>query len=179
MTAAATWPPQNVKSLEQQLNSLAEAVRHPPSTRTDEERVWLTRFLLLRAVGYLEQVVVECFREHVHHRSYGTVRSFSISYLSRSQNPSVENLLTVLGRLDPNLRDEFEEWMDEDDQLLRRDLSAAVSRRHQIAHGLNEGIGQQRALEHVSSLTSIADWFIRKLNPHAQARPSHQINTAT
>jgi hypothetical protein len=56
-------------------------------------------------------------------------------------------LLSLLGRLDANLHDEFETWMDEDDQSVRRDLSAAVSRRHQIAHGLNEGIGEQRALE--------------------------------
>lgn len=171
------WPPQSVRSLEIQLETLAEAVRNPPDTRTDDEGVWLTRFLLLRAVGYLEQVVIECFREHVRHRSYGTVRSFSISHLGRSQNPSAENLVAALGRLDPNLRDEFEEWVDEDDQALRRDLSAAVARRHQIAHGLNEGIGQSRALAHVETLTSIADWFIRKLNPHPNARTSHQLNT--
>ena len=178
MTATATWPPQSVTSLEHQLDALTETVRRPPDGRTDEERVWLTRFLLVRAVGYLEQVVIECVREHVHQRSYGTVRSFSISFLSRSQNPSVDNLLTLLGRLDARLHDEFEAWMDQDDQAVRRDLSAAVSRRHQIAHGLNEGIGEQRALEYVSTLTNVADWFIRRLNPHAQARPSHQVQSA-
>ena len=94
------------------------------------------------------------------------------------RSTSVDNLLSLLGRLDANLHDEFETWMDEDDQSVRRDLSAAVSRRHQIAHGLNEGIGEQRALEYVSTLTTVADWFVRRLNPHAQARPSHQIQSA-
>lgn len=177
MTSATTWPPRNITGLELQLNLLAEAVSHPPDSRSDDEKVWLTRFLLVRAVGYLEQVVVECFREHIQQRSYGTVRSFSISYLDRSQNPSIDNLLSALGRLDARLRDEFEEWIDEDDQLLRRDLAAAVARRHQIAHGLNEGIGPQRALQHVENLTSVADWFIRKLDPHPQARPSRQFGS--
>jgi RiboL-PSP-HEPN len=179
MTSTASWPPQGIKSLEQQLNALAETVRTPPEGRSDDERVWLTRFLLVRAVGYLEQVVNECAREHVYLGSYGTVRAFSTSYFSRSANPSVENLMTLLGRLDANLRDEFESWINEDDQAILRDLSAAVSRRHQIAHGLNEGIGEQRALQHVSTLIDVADWFIRKLNPLPQGRTSRQIQSSS
>jgi hypothetical protein len=175
MTTSAPWPPQNLRSLEQQLDALTETVRNPPANRTDDERVWLTRFLLLRAVGYLEQVVNECVREHVYQSSYGTVRSFSTSFLTRSVNPSVDNLLMLLGRLDGGLRDDFDHWINGDDQSIYRDLSAAVARRHQIAHGLNEGIGEKRALEHVATLTEVADWFIRELNPLPQGRASRQL----
>lgn len=175
MTTSTRWPPKTVISLENQLRALTESVQSPPAGRTDQDSAWLTRFLLVRAVGYLEQVVTDCVREHVHQGSWGTVRSFSTSFLSRSANPSIDNLVTLLGRLDANLRDEFETWINEDDQALLRDLSAAVHTRHQIAHGLNEGVGQQRALQYVSTLTDVADWFIRKLNPHAWGRPSHQL----
>ncbi|WP_131810809.1 HEPN domain-containing protein [Mycobacterium intracellulare] len=175
MTTTVSWPPRSISSLEHQLDALTETVRRPPDERTDDERVWLTRFLLLRAVGFLEQVVNECVREHVQIGSWGTVRSFSTSFLDRSLNPSVDNLLTLLGRLDANLRDEFDTWINEDDQAILRGLSAAVALRHRIAHGLNEGIGEKRALEHVSTLKDVADWFIRKLNPLPQARASHQI----
>lgn len=169
------WPPYNLQSLETQLLMLAESVSSRPAQRSDDEEVWLTRFLLLRAVGYLEQVVHDCIRGHLEASSYGTVRNFSMSWMDRSRNPSVENLLLVLGRLDFNLREDFERWIDEDDQLLRRDLAAAVARRHQIAHGLNEGIGRSRALEHVTRLRELADWFIRNLDPNAEARPSRQL----
>ncbi|MBS9535456.1 hypothetical protein KIH27_17870 [Mycobacterium sp. M1] len=175
MTSTSAWPPLGIRSLEVQLNTLTEAVRNPPGSRTDDEHIWLTRFLLLRAFGYLEQVFFECYREHIWHKSYGTVRNFSSSYLSKSQNPTVDNLLNALGRLDLSLRQEFEDWIDEDDQSLRRALSFAVDRRHKIAHGHNEGVGEKRVLELVSILESVADWIIRKLNPHPEARPSRQI----
>ncbi|WP_226863732.1 HEPN domain-containing protein [Mycolicibacterium baixiangningiae] len=171
----SSWPPHTLVSLERQLLMLSDSVANPPMARSDDEEVWLTRFLLLRAVGYLEQVVHDCVRGHIQESSYGTVRNFSISWMDRSRNPSVENLLTLLGRLDLRLRDDFERWIDEDDQSLRRDLSAAVARRHQIAHGLNEGIGRSRALEHVERLREIADWFIRNLNPNADGRLSRQL----
>ncbi|MBN7323291.1 HEPN domain-containing protein [Mycobacteroides abscessus] len=174
MKNSTRWPPLTITSLEEQLRTLIETVENPPEGRSDQDSVWLTRFLLVRAVGYLEQVVADCVREHVHVGSWGTVRSFSTSFLGKSENPSVDNLLTVLGRLDANLRNEFEIWIDEDDSLIRRDLSAAVGRRHLIAHGLNEGIGQRRALEYASTLILVADWFIRELNPHASGRISRR-----
>ena len=174
-----SWPPRQLPSLERQLRALSDSVRQRPPSRDDDEQLWLTRFLLIRAVGYLEQVVHESFRGHIEHSSYGTVKSFSISWFERSVNPSVDNLCTLLGRLDGAMRSEFEGFIDEDDGSKRRELMLAVSRRHQIAHGLNEGMGTERTLQLVDLLIEIGDWFIRTLNPLAAGRPSHQLRGRT
>lgn len=165
-----TWPPREIYSLEKNLNTLADAVREPGTARTDDEQVWLTRFLLVRSVGYLEQVVHECFRGHITQKSGGTVRSLSLSWFQRSKNPSVDNLCDLLGRLDLNLRVEFEEFLDEEDSRVRRELSLLLDRRHKIAHGLNEGMTPRRALDLVKLVHDVAAWFILRLDPTSGVR---------
>ncbi len=158
------WPPYPLGSLEQNLDALANAVRIQ-GDRTDDEQIWLTRFLVVRSCGYIEQVAHQCTIAHIEAKSGATVRAFALSWMSRSRNPSPENLLQLLGRFDTNLMNEFTEMLDENDSELRRDLSVLVVRRHGIAHGLNEGLGSRRALELVAVAKYVADWLILVLNP--------------
>jgi hypothetical protein len=50
-------------------------------------------------------------------------------------------------------------------------LNLLVGRRHQIAHGLSEGMSSQKALDLVAVVKEVADWFIRSLNPDS-SRPA-------
>lgn len=163
------WPPWNVTSLERQLDSLAAAVR-TPGDRPDEEQIWLTRFLVVRACGYLEQAVHEVVIGHLRSRSAGMIRSFSVSWMSRSRNPSPENLLEVVGRFDTSMQHELEQKLNADDGMVRRELSLLVHRRHHIAHGENEGLGSRKALDLVDLAKDLADWFILALRPDATTR---------
>jgi hypothetical protein len=169
MASSTQWPPWEVTSLEKQLDRLADAVR-TQGDRTDDEQIWLTRFLVVRACGYLEQAVHETVLGHITRRTAGTGRAFAISWLSRSRNPSPDNLLEMVARFDGALEAEFSEWLDDNDSELRRELSLLVHRRHHIAHGLNEGLGTQKALQLVDVAKQVADWFILALNPDAAAR---------
>lgn len=162
----STWPPANLPRLKISLDQLADAVANPPAHRTDDEQVWLTRFLLLRVCGYLEQVTFETARGYVQAKSGGLVKSFAMSWLDRSRNPSSDNLLTLVGRFDSGFADDLTTLLDADDQRLRRELGLLVDRRHKIAHGLNEGITQTKALSLKSDVEIIADWFVEKLKPH-------------
>lgn len=159
------WPPADVVKLERALDDLATSVREPPSERTDEEQIWLTRFLVVRSCGYLEQVMHRCTVEHLEQRSYGTARSYALSWLERSINPSLGNVSTTLGRFDQNLADEFERLLSDDDNELKNELSVLVTKRHAIAHGANEGLGSQRALALYDVAKRVADWMILRLNP--------------
>lgn len=89
-----------------------------------------------------------------------------MSWLDKSRNPSSDNLLTLVGRFDSGLADDLTALLGADDQRLRRELSLLVDRRHKIAHGLNEGITQSKALSLKSDVETIADWFVEKLRPH-------------
>lgn len=163
----STWPPANLARLKFSLDQLADAVANRPPHRTDDEQVWLTRFLLLRVCGYLEQVTFETARGYVQAKSGGLVKSFAMSWLDKSRNPSPENLLSLVGRFDLILAESLRALLEGDDQRLHRELSLLVDRRHKIAHGLNEGITQSKALSLKTDAETIADWFVQSLKPNS------------
>lgn len=165
MTKSIRWPPPDLSRLERSLDELAESVRERPVHRTDDEQVWLVRFLVVRSCGYLEQVMHRCAMGHLQELSYGTARSYSLSWLSRSINPSVENIRNTLGRFDAGFVDEFETMLTEGSGELANDLGALITKRHAIAHGENEGLGDRRALDLYQMSKQLADWMIRRLSP--------------
>lgn len=172
MGASTSWPPWSVTSLEQQLDRLARSVADPDG-RDDDDQIWLTRFLVVRTCGYLEQVVQETVTTYLRHNVGGTARTFTLSWMSKSRNPSPDNLLDIVGRFDQAWRDELQGLLDQDDGFLNRELSLLVQRRHQIAHGLNEGLNSRKALALVDVAKTVANWFIRQFNPDAQVRRRH------
>jgi hypothetical protein len=158
------WPPWAIKSLEQGLDRLATAVQSNPKRDIDEQ-IWLTRFLVIRACGYLEQVVHECVTGYLQLRGGGPAQAFSLSWLNKSRNPSPTNLLEIVGRFDESWRHDLDMLLNADGNHLNNELSMLVARRNQIAHGLNEGLGSQKALELVDTAKAVADWFIRQFDP--------------
>lgn len=169
------WPPQDIRPLERSLDDLAESVRNPPKERGDDEQIWLTRFLIVRSCGYLEQVLHECTISHLQFVAGGTARSYAMSWLSRSINPSPENVVRTLGRLDMNFADDFQQWLDDNGGELNHELSALISRRHGIAHGLNEGFGSRRALALYDIAKIVADWLVLRLNPAPSGGSTHVV----
>lgn len=165
MSNSVRWPPRELKRLEKLLDELADSIDNRPKHRTDDEQIWLTRFLIIRSCGYLEQVMHQCVTGHLQEKSYGTSRSYSLSWLSRSINPSAENIRTTLGRFDAGFVDEFDLMLREDGVALGDDLGALIAMRHKIAHGDNAGLGERRALNLYRVAKRVADWMIVRLNP--------------
>lgn len=162
MTKVVSWPPNQVERLRRALEDLAEAVF---LTREAEILQWLTRMLVVRSSGYIEQTSREVFCGYIGERSGGFVRTFGQSWLDRSRNPSPDNLVGMIGRFDHALQVEFEYLLDSDDQRLRRELAFLVDRRNHIAHGLNEGVNRDKALALKDVALEVSDWLILKFNP--------------
>lgn len=167
------WPPQHLGRLEQQLDQLAKAVEDG-SERDIDDQAWLTRFLVIRTCGYLEQVVHETVVAHLQEMSFGRAQTFVMSWLERSRNPSIDNMTKLVGRLDPNLQEQLQELLDADDKKLLRNIALLVGRRNQIAHGENEGMGSKSALDLMLSAKIVADWFVLRLDPYAPAQPERR-----
>lgn len=165
MTRSLRWPPPDLLYLEKSLDELADSVRERPDYRSVDEQVWLVRFLVVRSCGYLEQVLHRCAMGHLQELSYGTARSYSLSWLGRSINPSVENIRTTLGRFDAGFVEEFESMLTEGSGELSNDLGALITKRHAIAHGESDGLGDRRALDLYEMSKKLADWMIRRLCP--------------
>jgi hypothetical protein len=163
-TSVLEWPPREVSALRRRLDELAALVetREP---LLQEARDWLSRLLVIRSSGYLEQAVVEVGRGYIAAKSGGPARSFAHSWLERSANPTPEALLVLAGRFDPGWSSELDGLLEADDQRLLREVSFLVDRRNKIAHGLNEGIGPVKALALKEIACEVADWFVLRFNP--------------
>lgn len=159
---ATSWPPLQVARLRDALDELAETVQE---SRDPETLTWLTRMLVVRSSGFIEQCANEVFRGYIGARSGGLVRSFGHSWLERSRNPSPDNLSDMIGRFDHELRVEFEALLEEDDQRLRRELAFLVDRRNHIAHGLSEGINREKALSLKEVAFEVSEWLVLRFNP--------------
>jgi hypothetical protein len=160
------WPPWDVTSSLHNLRTLRDLVEDPASFGIEAEPLgWLARLLVVRSSGYLEQAVAACARGYVDGKSGGPVRTFSLTWLERTRNPSPTNLVELAGRFDRGLQDDLEALLDENDQRLRGELGALVHLRNRIAHGENEGVGRNRALTLSVASEELADWWIVSFNP--------------
>lgn len=162
MAKPTAWPPYQVERLRSALEELGSTVE---ATREPDILPWLTRILVVRSSGYIEQTSKEVFWGFIEARAGGLVKAFGHSWLDRSRNPSPDNLSGMIGRFDHGLRVEFDQLLDSDDQRLRRELSFLVDRRNHIAHGLSEGINRDKALALKGVSLEISDWLVLKFNP--------------
>ena len=165
MPKVEVWPPWEVTSLRNKLEQLAGLVETPGGVDPDVLS-WMSRMLVVRSSGFVEQTAKEVCRAHVHQRAGGPVRAFALSWLEWSRNPSPENLCELVGRFDKSFEDEFVEVLEADDQRVRRELSLMVDRRNKIAHGLNEGITRDKALTLKTVALEVSDWLILRFNPY-------------
>jgi len=163
MSKLSQWPPWDVSSLKVKLTDLADLVAE--ASIEPEVRPWLCRMLVVRSSGLIEQTVKEVCRGHISNRSGGIIRSFALSWLEKSRNPTPENLLEIVGRFDKRYQDELSGLFGKDDARLYRELSYLVDRRNRIAHGLNEGVTKEKAIILKDIAIELCDWFILRFNP--------------
>lgn len=126
---------------------------------------WLSRLLVVRSCGYVEQTLVEVARGYIAGRSGGPPRSFAHSWLERGPNPTPDALVVMTNRFDAAWAADLQDFLGADDERLARELAFLVDRRNRIAHGLNEGIGVRKALDLKDVATEVADWLIARFNP--------------
>lgn len=156
------WPPWEVTSLRSKLEELAGLL---PIPDREEASALLARLLVVRSCGFLEQTTLEVCRAYVLAKSGGLVRSFATSWLEQSRNPSPGALEELVGRFDESLRLELVALLDADDEYLRRELAFLVDRRNRIAHGLNEGLNLDKALQLKKVACDVSDWFVLRFSP--------------
>ncbi len=162
-----SWPPKELILIRRSLGELITRTRDDDRSLEPEVTALLARLLVVRSAGYVEQGAVICAKGHFQERSGGYVRSFAHSWLQRGKNPSPTNLLEFVGRFDQLLADELKAEFAKDQGRLNSELSSLVSLRNKIAHGLNESIGQTRAVQLAEVSEEVVDWFILRLNPLA------------
>ena len=155
-----SWPPREIERHERSLDELVTMLQ---DKRSGDE--YLSRYLTVRACGFLEQCIRLLSRAHVEGRSGGTVRSFALTHLERMNNPSPGTIAGLLGRFDASLPDEFALFLDKDGGVTRQELEGLVQKRNLIAHGENEGVRPTTALKHAEMVRNVVDELARLLHP--------------
>lgn len=170
--SSSEWPPYEVVSSKHQLGLLRQ---HVLEIRDMESKVkrendtdtlsWLGRLLVIRSCGHLEKVMLTCAKKYIESKSGGYVQTFALNSISRSLNPTENNMVKFLGLFDNEWADGLKSWLDLEDEKLRRDLAWAVSTRNAIAHGESQGASPSRAISVCESVDMISDWWVDTLNP--------------
>lgn len=159
------WPSLAIQNFQRRLDGLAQVVSHAEPERPDEVTQALSRFLVIRSCGYVEQVTEECIRSYLSSKSDPRSAAYGSSWLGRGANPTPGSLVALVGRFDGSWADELQALLDSDDEKLKRELSFLVDRRNKIAHGLPEGLGTSKALDLKQTAADVGDWFIKQFDP--------------
>ncbi|NMM24770.1 MAG: hypothetical protein HHJ11_15005 [Phycicoccus sp.] len=132
---------------------------------SDNVRNALARFLAVRACGHIEFLFDECLATYVESHSHPNVAAYVRSGLFTGRNPWPNDLARRMSRINILWSQELDELFDENDELLRREVSFLVDRRNKIAHGQNEGMQIRKSLDLADHALSIGDWISERLDP--------------
>lgn len=157
------WPSHNLVVLSNSLDSLEALVQNQdPSESVSAE---LSRFLVIRTCGYVEQSVEESCRSYLKSKSDPRSAAFGESWFGRGANPKPESLVALVQRFDSEWAEELKVFLNDQDELLKRELEFLVDKRNRISHGLNQGVGQRRALDLAPRARQVVRWFIDRFDP--------------
>ena len=140
---------------------LEEAIRGD----NDAHARWMTQLLVVKSAGYIEQTALLAARAHISTLGWGTVRRYGLARVERFFGPKPDDLLQFVNRFDPEWRVELEGLLDDDDQSLRRELSALLGARDLIAHGQSHNVGAITAFRFLEAAEAVAVWMQLRLNP--------------
>lgn len=165
MSWEGAWPSLHVQQLPNSLSQVRALVHQPADGQSDDVTRALARFLVVRACGYLEQVVVESVVAFMLSKSHRGVASYGGSWLKGGYNPKPGRLVDLVRRFDAEWADELKAFLDEDDELLQREIAFLVDRRNKIAHGLSETVSTTKSLDLCTNAEHVADWFLERFDP--------------
>lgn len=159
------WPSLEITGLEGAVREVERLVRHPLTGQPNEVTGALARFLVVRSCGYLEQAVKECCLAYITSKSDPRVLPHAASVFRRSINPRPEQLLTIVRAFDSSWESELADFLDNDDQRLKRAISFLVDRRNKISHGLGENVTSRKALDLLEAADDVVTWFVLRFDP--------------
>lgn len=141
------------------LNELIETVDNFKNSGKSDDAVenYLTRFLVLRACGYVEHVFRRSVCSYVEKKAgVGICELVENALFTRGLNPKRKKVKEILKSLDSELYDDFLELLGDGD-----DLDSLVESRNKIAHGCSDNCTKRRSIEQGKLAIEIGDWFLR------------------
>ena len=111
------------------------------SQLSEANRVRLAQIMTIWASGYLEAMCRAAVLEYTRKRAQPKVVHFVSQSLDRLPNPSMDNILNLVRRLDSEVASDLDSFVDDS---IKESVNSIVGLRNRIAHGrfANISIGQ-------------------------------------
>jgi len=145
MSWPSSWPTQQMQANRRRLEELrllVNSATHEPEVGSE-----LSRFLVIRASGYVEHTFETCIQHFAEAKSHPAVANYVAAGLFRGRNPKPDVLLERTRMLSEEWAVQLEGYFDSDDSRVRRELDFLIDRRNKIAHGQSESVHRRKALD--------------------------------
>ena len=151
------------------LKEVEDCLRSFDGSHSDVIDRALARYLVVRAVGYVEAVRDDLADLYAASTGNARLHRRVAHHLRSGQGVAPEQLLTFLGSFDPTWRTTLEATLDADDGKLRSELGAMVAARKKVAHGDGEQVTSGRALAWSAAAREIVKHLTALLDPEFEA----------
>jgi hypothetical protein len=166
MTWPGIWPSHPLAESNRRLQELRDELANLDEISVAVEQA-MARFLVVRACGHIEFTFEEAFCSYAEAKAIPAVAAFVRSQFFRGSNPRADRLTEILQRMDPARAQRFVDYIDSDDQRIRRELSFLIDRRNRIAHGQNETVSRRKALDLADLALNVGQWITTEIDPRS------------
>lgn len=123
------------------------------SQLSDATRAWLAQLMTIWASGYLEAMCRGAVLEYTRKRADPKVVNFVRWGLDRLPNPRMDNILSLVQRLDRDVADALRDFVDES---INESVNSIVGLRNRIAHGRSANISVEQITEYFDNARKFA-----------------------
>lgn len=161
-----SWPGLTLRTRRSKFLELRDLVDGQRADSAEEEQIAqeLSRFLTIRAAGYLEITLRTCIEAYVERQASPNVASL-VRDVYRGQSLEPQGLEDRIRSISGEMAEDFREFLSEEDNELRRELGSLRAVRNRIAHGESERIGRRQALNFAETADKVAEWLIAHFRP--------------
>lgn len=174
----ASWPPASVAQRRIDLRDTVVALRTLPQDTPDIVNTALSRYLVVRAAGFIEAVRDDVADTYTSTKSSDEVAKRVRLHLRGGQGVAPTQLLGFVKSYSISWHDELDKILCENDNEIKDALGALVNARKKVADGDGERVTVSKALKWADISQLIADWLVERFNPdHKALEPVRVRNT--
>lgn len=118
----------------------------------DEEKALLSKFLCVRASGYIESSIRHLIGEFTDGTSPQQIQSYINKKTKYITNLNYEKLLELLDQFDNEWKESFTNQINDEQKAA---LNTVISNRNNIAHGENDGISYRLMTEYYERIKEV------------------------
>jgi hypothetical protein len=149
-------------------NNVVEVQRRRRQPSDPVEEAWLdaiavdlSRYLVVRSAGFLEEVRDEAAADFTHRSSSPKVLAYVRTTIGKGGGVSPGQLGTFMTNFDVDMGKSINDALNDGNGILSSRLGSLVKSRKQIAHGQGDNVNESRALVGCETAVTVADLVVQ------------------